>query len=550
MLRTHVLIIGAGPVGLTLALDLARRGIEVTVAECRFAHEPPRVKCNQISARSMEIFRRLGLSQRLRELGLPADYPNDVVSRTTATGIELARVVIPARGERATATEGPDTGWPTPEHTHRINQIFFEPVLSAHAASQPRIRILNRTMVDEFTQDESGVTATAHNLDSGEPIAIACTYLVGCDGGKSMVRRNIGARLDGATALQNVQSTFIRAPGLLDRLPGKPAWLYYSLNPRRCGMMMAVDGREKWLIHNYLYRGEQHFDAVDRDRAIREILGLGPDFSYEIISKEDWTSRRLVAEKFRDRRVFICGDAAHLWVPHGGYGMNAGIADAADLSWMLAAVLKGWAPPAILDAYEAARHPVIEQTSQLITGIAQRVMMHRREINDDIERPDAAGEAARARIGSAAYDIDVTQQCCAGLNFGYCYEHSPIVAHDGEAPPVYRMGDFTPSTVPGCRAPHLWFGEGRSLYDALGDDFTLIRSDPAADVDGMVGAAAEKGVPLTVLDVDGTEGRALYERGLTLVRPDQHVAWRGDKVPSSPAALIDLARGAGQAPLH
>src|SRR6185437_10137653 len=441
MLRTNVLIVGAGPVGLTLALDLARRGIEVTVAECRFAHEPPRVKCNQISARSMEIFRRLGLSQRLRELGLPSDYPNDVVSRTTATGIELARVVIPARGERATATEGPDTGWPTPEHTHRINQIFFEPVLSAHAASQLRIRILNRTMVDDFTQDDAGVTVEAHDLDSGEAITIACTYLVGCDGGKSMVRRNIGAKLDGAAALQNVQSTFIRAPDLRDRLPGKPAWLYYSLNPRRCGMMMAVDGREKWLIHNYLYRGEQDFDAVDRDGAIREILGLGPDFSYEIISKEDWTSRRLVAEKFRDRRVFICGDAAHLWVPHGGYGMNAGIADAADLSWMLAAVLKGWAPPAILDAYEAERHPVIEQTSQLITAISERVMMHRREINADIERPDAVGDAARARIGSAAYDIDVTQQCCAGLNFGYCYEHSPIVAHDGEAPPAYRMGD-------------------------------------------------------------------------------------------------------------
>jgi hypothetical protein len=177
-------------------------------------------------------------------------------------------------------------------------------------------------------------------------------------------------------------------------------------------------------------------------------------------------------------------------------------------------------------------------------------MMHRREINDDIERPDAAGEAARARIGSAAYDIDVTQQCCAGLNFGYCYEHSPIVAHDGEAPPVYRMGDFTPSTVPGCRAPHLWLDEGCSLYDALGDDFTLIRTDPDADVDGLVGAAAETGVPLTVLDVGRAEALALYERGLTLVRPDQHVAWRGDKVPSSPAALIDLARGAGQAPLH
>jgi 2-polyprenyl-6-methoxyphenol hydroxylase-like FAD-dependent oxidoreductase len=550
MLRAKVLIVGAGPVGLTLALDLAWRGIEVMVAECRAAHEPPNVKCNQISARSMEIFRRLGLSRRLRELGLPADYPNDVASRITATGAELARVSIPARGARFAAANGPDTGWPTPEHTHRINQIYFEPVLSAHAASQPRIRILNRTMVDDFTQYDDGVVVAAHDLDSGERIEIAGRYLVGCDGGKSMVRRKIGARLDGAPALQRVQSTFIRAPDLLRRMPGKPAWLYYSLNPRRCGMMMAVDGRERWLIHNYLYKGEQDFDAVDRDWAIREILGVGPDFRYEVISKEDWTSRRLVAEKFRDRRAFICGDAAHLWVPHGGYGMNAGIADAANLSWMLAAVLKGWAPPSLLDAYEAERHPVIDQTSRLITEIAQRVMMHRREINADIERPDAIGEAARQRIGSAAYDIDVTQQCCAGLNFGYCYDRSPVVAHDGEAPPAYRMGDFTPSTVPGCRAPHVWLGDGRSLYDALGAEFTLIRSDRDEDAGGLIAAAKQKGVPLTVVDVDTTEARALYWHRLTLVRPDQHVAWRGDRAPESPAALIDLARGAALAPAH
>jgi 2-polyprenyl-6-methoxyphenol hydroxylase-like FAD-dependent oxidoreductase len=547
MLRTQVLIVGGGPVGLTLALDLASRGIAVTVAECRAAQEPPNVKCNQISARSMEIFRRLGISGRLRTLGLPADYPNDVASRTTATGIELARVPIPARGARAGASEGPDTGWPTPEHTHRINQIYFEPVLSAYAASQPRIRILNRTMVDDFTQDDDGVVAAAHDLDSGEPLKIACTYLAGCDGGKSMVRRNIGAKLDGVPALQRVQSTFIRAPSLLGRMPGKPAWLYYSLNPRRCGMMMAVDGRERWLIHNYLYRGEQDFDAVDRDWAIREILGVGPDFQYVVISKEDWTSRRLVAGKFRDRRAFICGDAAHLWVPHGGYGMNAGIADAAGLSWMLAAVLNGWAPPAILDAYEAERHPVIERTSRLITEMSERVMMHRRQIDADIERADALGDAARERIGSAAYDIDVTQQCCAGLNFGYCYDESPIVAHDDEAPPAYRMGDFTPSTVPGCRTPHLWLDGGRSLYDALGAEFTLVRADPHAEVDGLVGAAARHRVPLAVLDIDTADARALYRHGLTLVRPDGHVAWRGDAVPRAPDALIDRVRGAAPA---
>lgn len=539
--RCEVLVVGAGPVGMTLALDLAARGVNVTVAETRYPHEPPSVKCNQISARSMEIFRRLGLADRLRDAGLPADYPNDVVSRITATGTELARVPIPARGERAGATGGPDTDWPTPEHTHRINQTYFEPLLFDAVLGAPRIRMLNRTMVDAFVQDADGVTAQAHDLDSGRPLTIRAQYLAGCDGARSMVRKAIGAKLEGTPALQRVQSTYIRAPDLLARMPGKPAWLYYALNPRRCGMMMAIDGRERWLIHNYLYHGEADFDAVDRDWAIRMILGVGDDFTYEVLGKEDWTSRRLVAERFRDRRAFICGDAAHLWVPHGGYGMNAGIADAANLAWMLAGVLRGWAAPGLLDAYEAERLPVIEDTSKLITDIAHKVMMHRREINADIERADAVGEETRARIGQAAYDLDVTQQCCGGLNFGYCYAGSPAIVHDGEAPPPYRMGEFTPTTVPGARLPHLWC-DGRSLYDRLGEGFTLIRTDRSADVSGLVDAASEKGVPLALLDLDDAP-RDLYRHRLVLVRPDQHIAWRGDTA-ADPERVIDTVRGA------
>lgn len=542
-MNSQITIVGAGPVGMTLALDLATRGIDVTVVECRYPHEAPSVKCNQISARSMEIFRRLGISDRLQEIGLPADYPNDVVSRTTATGVELARVSIPARGERFRASAGPDTDWPTPEYTHRINQMYFEPVLFGHVLSQPRIRVLNRTMVEEVVQDEHHVVASARDLDTGERKSITSDYLVGCDGAKSLVRKTIGASLDGTPALQRVQSSYIRAPALLNLLPGKPAWLYYSLNPRRCGMMMAIDGREKWLIHNYLYHGEEDFESVNRDWAIRMILGVGPDFKYDVISKEDWISRRLVAKKLRDRRVFICGDAAHLWVPHGGYGMNAGIADGANLAWMLAAVLKGWAAEAILDAYEAERLPVIEQTSQLITEIAQKVMMHRREISPEIERLDEAGEAARARIGKAAYELDVAQQCCGGLNFGYSYERSPIIAYDGEKAPTYRLHEFTQSTVPGCRAPHLWLRERRSLYDALGPGFTLIRSDPSEDVSGFVDRASDLGVPLCVVDLDTLDGRELYPEKLVLVRPDQHVAWRGNRAPNDTAGLIALVSG-------
>jgi 2-polyprenyl-6-methoxyphenol hydroxylase-like FAD-dependent oxidoreductase len=547
VIQTPVLIVGGGPVGLTLALDLAWRGIAVIVAELRHAGEPPSVKCNQLSARSMEIFRRLGIAKTIRSLGLPAAYANHVVSCIAVTGAELSRLRIPARGERFTAVEsveGGDTWWPTPEAPHRINQTYLEPFLFAHAAAQPCIRILNRTEVESYTQDEDGVTALARNLDTGEVQSIRCQYLAGCDGASSIVRKTMGANFQGTASIQYVQSTCIRAPDLIERLPGRPAWLYFALNAKRCGSMIAIDGRETWIIHNWLYHGETDFDAVDRDWAIRTILGVGADFRYDVVSKEDWIGRRLVADRFHDRRVFIAGDAAHLWISTGGYGMNAGIADAANLAWLLAAAVNGWAPPAILNAYQAERQPLTEQASRLIMDVSLKVMQQRREITADLEAPGPAGDALRARVGREAYALDIQQQCCGGLNFGYYYDQSPLIAYDNEAPPAYTMGSFTSSTVPGCRAPHLWLSRRRSLYDALGPDYTLIRTDTSVGIDSLLQAAAQHGVPLAVLDVATPQARDTYRHKLTLVRPDQHVAWRGDAVPTTPLALIDRVRGA------
>jgi FAD binding domain len=232
--------------------------------------------------------------------------------------------------------------------------------------------------------------------------------------------------------------------------------------------------------------------VLDRDWAIRAIHGVGSDFRYEVISKEDWIRRRLVADRFRDRRVFICGDAAHLWMPTGGYGMNAGIADAANLAWLLAATLTGWAPPAILDAYEAERQPVTDQVSRFTVDSGSRIMKQRREIPAEVELPGSIGDSVRARIGHEAYELDIERQCCGGLNFGYFYERSPIIAYDDEPHPTYTMGHFTSSTVPGCRAPHLWLDDGRSLYDASGAGYTLMRLDGSVEISGIVEAAAQR----------------------------------------------------------
>jgi 2-polyprenyl-6-methoxyphenol hydroxylase-like FAD-dependent oxidoreductase len=540
-LKSSVLIVGAGPVGLTLAIDLAHRGIEVTVVETRSAGEPPNVKCNHVSARSMEVFRRLGVAQKLRDTGLPADFPNDCAYRTTATGIEMSRIRIPCRRDRYTATEGPDTNWPTAEPPHRINQIYLEPVLFEHAAATPGLTILNRTAFEAFAQTESGITATLRNLDGGESFAIEAAYLIGCDGARSAVRKAIGAELHGTPVIQNVQSTYIRAPSLLALL-GEPAWMTLALNPRRCGTVVAIDGRETWLIHNHLNRAEETFESVDRDRSIRTILGVGEEFDYQVLTKEDWVGRRLVADRFRAGRVFICGDAAHLWMPYAGYGMNAGIADATNLAWLLAATLQGWAGPGILDAYEAERLPITEQVSQFAMDMAGKVLGQRRAVPDEVELPGPEGDAVRQRVGQAAYDLNVQQYCCGGLNFGYFYDRSPIIAYDGAEPPAYTMAKFTPSTVPGCRVPFSLLPDGGPITDTFGPGYTLLRRDPGIAVAALVEPLRGAGAPIEVVDIAGDAARA-YDRALVLVRSDQHVAWRGDAVPAEPQTLIDTLLG-------
>lgn len=540
-LKSQVCIVGAGPVGLTLAMDLARRGIEVLMVEMRYRGEPPNVKCNHVSARSMEIFRQLGIANIVRATGLPDDYPNDVAYKTRFLGKELSRIKIPNRLTRYTAKEGPDTDWPTAEPPHRINQIYLEPILFAEAEKFSGIRILNRTQVLDYQDMEEGCIIYAENLDDKTQLKIHADFIIGCDGGRSMVRKKMGTQLSGVGELGKVQSTCIRAPQLLEMLQGIPAWATFSVNPERGGNVYAIDGKEIWLIHNYLIAGEDDFDAIDRDLSIRQILGVDENFEYEIISKEDWVARRLVADKFRYKRTFICGDAAHLWVPMAGYGMNAGIADAMNLSWTLAAYLKGWAGEKILDIYQIERQPITAQVSKFAMNHAVQLHKERQKVPTNIEDDSVEGQRSREQFGQMLYELNVRQYCCSGLNFGYYYDQSPIIHYDTESAPSYDMNAFTSSTVPGCRLPHFWLEDGSSLYDRLGKDYTLINFDHSLDCRALQAIAEEKGIPLNILNLSEQIPTVLgYKTKMVLVRPDQHVAWRGDTLPENLGSYLSI----------
>ena len=541
-LDAPVVVVGGGPVGLTLAMDLATRGVRVIVLERRYRGEPPGVKCNHVSARSMETFRRLGLADTLRGAGLPRDFPHDAAYRTSVLGFELSRTILPSPEGRAAGAPGADTWWPTAEPPHRINQRFMEPLVVEHAAALPQLDLRNRTEVLEVSQDDECVTAVAQDLESGEDFVLRCEFLVGCDGPRSLVRRAIGARLDGPPLVGQVQSTLIRAPDLLARLGDGRAWTFGLWNRRRSGAVFAIDGREQWLVHTGVGPGES-FEALDRDSALRALLGVDDDFEYEIVSIEDYEGRGLVADRFRDRRIMLAGDAAHLWLPFAGYGMNAGIADAADLSWQLAGHLQGWAGAGLLDAYQRERQPVTAQVARYAMGLFSEVIRMAGSVPAAIEDSTPEGERARAEFGRWAYEVNTPQYACGGLNFGTFYDNSPIIAYDGEPPPPYTLDQFTVSTVPGCRVPHVVL-DGAPLYDLLGPWFTLLRTNPAVDAEPLLGAAAHRGVPMQLVDLSGPEVERCYDRAMLIARPDQHVGWRGDQPPSDPLSVIDRLRGA------
>jgi 2-polyprenyl-6-methoxyphenol hydroxylase-like FAD-dependent oxidoreductase len=546
---TPVLIVGGGPVGMTLALCLAKRGIASYLIELRSADTLPDVKCNHISARSMELFRSLGISKDLRAAGLPDDYPHDVSYRTSTLGEEIARIHIPGRNTRLTDQSGPDGHWPTPEPPHRINQRYIEPILRQHVQKSSLITCFFQHQVLAFSQDEHQVSIEVQNLQSSDAqtFTLTANYLVGCDGGRSMVRKGIGAKLVGDEVVQRVQSTCIRAPQLISHMKSPPAWAMFTVNPRRSGNIYAIDGREVWLIHNYLRDHEADFESVDRDWAIRTILGVDDSFEYEVISKEDWFGRRLVSDKLQVGRVFVAGDAAHLWVPYAGYGMNAGLADASNLAWHLAAQLESWASPHALSAYEKERHPITEQVSRFAMNHAHAMSKRRREIPDQLEDATPEGAKARAEFGKDLYDLNVQQYCCAGLNFGYFYDQSPVILYDTETAPDYSMGSFTASTVPGCRAPHFWLAEGQSLYDALGPGYTLLcfESAESAGLSELTSQASQAGMPLKILNLAKAQNvPPEYKHAFVMVRADAHTVWRGNFItPSLVQELLQVLRG-------
>jgi 2-polyprenyl-6-methoxyphenol hydroxylase-like FAD-dependent oxidoreductase len=533
-LQVPVLICGGGPVGLALAVELGSRGIECMLVE-RGDGNVIVPKMSQVSTRSMEFCRRWGIAEEVKKAGWPETHPGDFVYVTTIVGHEIFRQKYGSYGERG------DLGY-TPEGPRQCPQIFFDPILLRHARSLPSVTLRHRSEIESFEANLDGVQARVTALDSGESETISAAYLIGCDGFDGLVRKTLNTEYVGSGLLSYSLSIFFRSKSL-GELHDKGWARFYRLvdGSGHWSDLVAIDGRELWRLT--LFQLDPDTDADSFDVAGALIRAIGKSFSYEVLSVLPWKRRELVAKSYGAKRIFIAGDAAHQMSPTGGLGMNTGIGDAVDLGWKLAAVLQGWGGARLLESYGLERKPVAT-TSVLASS---EVFQYETSLAADpaIGEDSPEGERARRQLAAALEGRRGAgnERLNESVKLGYCYEGSPVICPERETT-MAKSETFRQSCRSGARAPHAWIGEGYSTLDLFGGGYVLLRfGKNSVEANKIVDAAAARRVPLIVRDIDDAEIAQLYERDLVLVRPDGHVAWRGDACPDDAFALIDRVRG-------
>lgn len=533
--QTAVLIAGGGPCGLMLANELGRRGIPLVLVNDKptTALNP---QANATQARTMEHYRRLGLADEIRNLGLPGDFPTDIAYFTRFARHELARFALPSAKQARSSIRQMAGSWSAAELPHRVSQKFVETVLHRHARNYDSNTLAYGWRLLSFEQNEQEVIGEVERLNDGYRQTIRASYLVGADGPRSTVRRQLGIRYNGETGVVRhfmggrMLAVYVRCPEFYKVVPHPPAWMNVTFNGDRRAFMATVDGKGEFAFHTQLHPHESEEQITEEDaRAMFQAAVGVPLENIEVLAMGHWTAgHSLVAERLQEGRVFIGGDAAHLFTPAGGLGYNTAVEDAVNLAWKLAAVIQGQADPKLLQSYDLERRPAAVRNTRYARTFADSLGNTLPPSTIEDESPE--GAAARQEAGEYFNRHGRLEFNIPGVTFGVRYDDSPVIVHDDTAAPPDKPNEYQPTAKPGGRPPHAWLNESLSLYDTFGRDWTLLalNANPG-DVSQFETCAREYGVDLVVATPDAAaELYELYEASLTLVRPDQTVAWRGN----------------------
>ena len=527
-----VVIAGGGPVGLTTAIELAHHGVSCVVIERREEVSWLRPRAKTTSARTMEHFRRWGLADILRGCApLPVAWSDEAVFCTSLLGREITRIDRCFGLDLAGSDLVAECGQQVPQPV--VEQVLREAVIrSAHA------QLITGAEVVAVVEGPDGVWIDAVDRSGGQ-LRVRADYVVGCEGARSVVREAIGAHYEGSgSSRPNFNVTF-RSPNLAAQVPYGPAVHYWVLNPEQPGLVGRLDLKDTWWC---IAQGvDAEAGDADPERLVRNLVGA--DVPVTVLATDAWRARMLLVDRYASRRMFLAGDAAHQNPPWGGHGFNTGIGDAVNIGWKLAAVINQWAPPTLLESYEPERRPValrtIDETVRNMATLAPELADARLN-GTDVDFADARPTVAAAINASKDSEFH-----SLNLTLGYDYRNSPIVAADTVSAPVpigSGENDYRPTAAPGCRLPHRWFGPRDSLYDHLACEFSLVGDLSTQAGRCLVAAARSQGVPLGLIDAPGRDWRELFGAAVVIVRPDQHVAWRGDET-DDPDEVIRRAVG-------
>jgi 2-polyprenyl-6-methoxyphenol hydroxylase-like FAD-dependent oxidoreductase len=487
----------------------------------------PRAKLANV--RTMEHLRRWGIADELRAATpLPAEFSTEIAFVTNLRGQEITRF----SNVFFTAPDG-DPRFAEP--AQQVPQFVLEPVLKSRAAQCPCVVFLDRHRVERFREHADGVDVLVRGV-AGESETIRAQYLAGCDGGGSTVRGQLGIAMVGKRGIARNYGVVFRAPQLARLLPFEPALHFWTVNPKMPAFMGPLDRHELWWLQATAIDPGVDMDRLDASTVVRDAIGV--DLEIEVVTVDPWEAHALSAERLRDGRVFLAGDAAHLHSPMGAHGMNQGIGDAVDLSWKLAAVLDGWAHPDLLDSYDRERGPLHVRVIEEATKNYSALSNHFTRPGLDDEGP--AGRELRRLLADEIQRVKAPEFYPLGLILGHAYEGSPIVVADGTPAPPNDSVVYAPRARPGARIPHAWLAPGISLFDRLGPELTLLRFDPDAHAGGLEQAIAKRGLPVRTVTVDEPEIRELFGTRFALVRPDQVLAWHADREPRDPDAVLDV----------
>jgi 2-polyprenyl-6-methoxyphenol hydroxylase-like FAD-dependent oxidoreductase len=531
--ETQVLIVGAGPVGLTLALDLGQRGVRCVLIERNEAaiQLPKMERCN---VRTMEIYRRLGIAEKVRDAGLPRSAPMDVFLATSMADPPIFRLPCPSVDEANAEIAAHNDGRPL-EPYQLISQYTLEPLLRSIVETLPSVTVRFGCELTSFAQDCDSVAAHVQTR-AGADETIRSAYLVGCDGGSSTVRKQLGIPLQGEGNIRKLRQALFHCPELYERISMGKGRHYHIAEGPLFPFIILQDSTRHWTLHA----------AASSDGEMADIFkrSLGMPIEFEMLSVNEWTQHLLCAERYGEGRVFVAGDAAHLVIPTGGLGMNTGVGDAIDLSWKLAATLAGWGGPQLLASYEKERRPIGLRNVKASRAAMSGRLSWRAVYHPDIRKNTAEGAAIRAEMASR-FDVEqrkVTE--ISGIEAGYRYAGSPVVWPEPGDGPDPDNPLYVPTTWPGARLPHIWLNDRTALHDRLGPGYTLLRlGGTRVDTANLERALCTTGVPLEVLTVEDEAPREIYGYDLLLVRPDLHVVWRGGQAPEDAGAVAAVVTG-------